>query len=101
MTTLSIRGIDVSLDELKADVESAKKKGLSNLWAFTPETVQALIDNIEQKDILLKATHSVLKECNKGIYVKNAMSIEVNHDSYGGDGYSLMNDIADLLDIAD
>ncbi len=47
----------ITLDEIQDDVNSAKHKGLSGLFAFTPETVQALIDklkelpNVTQEDI--------------------------------------------------
>ena len=41
-------GIMVPLDELKKDVEAAKEKNLSNQWAFTPETVDGLIDALER-----------------------------------------------------
>ena len=37
---------DISLVELQNDVDAAKAKGLTNQWAFTPETVQALINYI-------------------------------------------------------
>lgn len=38
----------LTLEELQADVNAAKQKGLSERWAFTPETVQCLIDKINQ-----------------------------------------------------
>lgn len=43
----------VDIQELKDDVEAAKENGLTEKWAFTPETVQGLIDKVEelQRDI--------------------------------------------------
>lgn len=37
----------VTLDELRADVSAARAKGLSGQFAFTPETVEALLDALE------------------------------------------------------
>ena len=38
----------VDIKDLKADVKAAEKKGLVNQWSFTPETVQGLIDKVEE-----------------------------------------------------
>ena len=48
-TEINIPGFgEVSIDELREDVKSAIDKGLSNKWAFTPETVQGLINKIDE-----------------------------------------------------
>ena len=44
---LSIRGVNVSLAELRQDVQAAKEKGLAGQHAFMPETVEALLDLID------------------------------------------------------
>jgi len=44
---VQIRGDSVSVDELRADVQAAKDKGLAGQFAFTPETVQGLIELID------------------------------------------------------
>jgi hypothetical protein len=43
---ISIVGNEVPLEDLEADVEAAKTKGYSGQFAFTPETVEGLIDKI-------------------------------------------------------
>ena len=40
----------VYLDELREDIKAAKEKGLFGKWAFTPETVEALLDDIERRE---------------------------------------------------
>lgn len=52
--SITINNREVSLDELKRDVIAAREKKLSHQWAFTPETVNALINKIEElsKEIL-------------------------------------------------
>lgn len=45
--TIEIEGVELDIEDLKADVEAAKEKGLSRQFAFTPETVEGLIDKIE------------------------------------------------------
>lgn len=46
--TVNILGSDTSLEDLRADVVAAKAKGLARERAFTPETVLALIEKIEE-----------------------------------------------------
>jgi hypothetical protein len=43
---LNIAGHDVSLTDIKADVIAAKEKGLAGQFAFTPETVEALVEKL-------------------------------------------------------
>lgn len=52
--TIIINGNNVPLDELKRDVIAARERKLSHQWTFTPETVDALINKIEElsKEIL-------------------------------------------------
>ena len=46
---IMLRGNEVSLEELKADVKAAYEKGYTNdKFAFTAETVEKLIDKIEE-----------------------------------------------------
>lgn len=47
-TFVFINGEIVSLLELSADVTAAINKGYSGKFAFTPETVKALIEKIEE-----------------------------------------------------
>lgn len=44
---LEIRGVKVTLSDLRRDVQAAKDKGLTGQHAFMPETVEALLDLIE------------------------------------------------------
>ena len=44
---INIRGLDVPITDLIADVAAAKKKGLTDQWAFTPETVDGLLEKIQ------------------------------------------------------
>ena len=56
-------------------------------------------DQIEKREItLLKACLKLLKECEDGIYVKNAMEITIFYDDAECDGYCLMKDIESFLD---
>lgn len=95
----NIRGVDVSIDELKQDVQAAKTKGLSNKWAFTPETVETLLNQIEEHRNLLTATYTLLKKCHVSRNVENVMTVKVDYNEREGDGCSLMYDISELLNI--
>ena len=53
----------------------------------------------DQRVVLLRAAYDLLKKCDEGSYVKNALAVEVEYNGAQGDGFSLMNDIADLLNI--
>lgn len=55
--------------------------------------------DIDRKDILLKAAYDLLKKCNDGPYVKNALEETIYYDDAECDGYCLANDIAILLDL--
>jgi len=56
-------------------------------------------DGIEnRKDVLLKATFDLLRECDKGPYVKNALETMVVWDGVECDGYCLMQEIQELLE---
>jgi|GEM_PF-5958924 len=46
---IEIRGIPVTFHELAEDIKAAKQKGFSGEFAFTPETVEALLEFIMQK----------------------------------------------------
>lgn len=50
-----------------------------------------------RKDILLKAAYDILKECNRGPYVKNALEVTAIWDDAECDGYCLMDEISDEL----
>lgn len=51
----------------------------------------------ERQLVLLKATLDILKECNKGSYVKNVLETSAIWDEAECDGYCLMQEIEDLL----
>ena len=51
------------------------------------------------KKILLKAAYDLLKKCDEGIYVKNVLAEKVNYAGGEGDGYSLMIDIENELEL--
>lgn len=55
----------------------------------------------DRKTILLEAAFDLLKKCNEGIYVKNAMEETVYYDDTECDGYCLMTDIMYELNIDD
>ena len=57
------------------------------------------MNNQDRKDILLKATYELLKKCDKGPYVKNALEESVFYDDVECDGNCLMEDIAIELEI--
>lgn len=46
---VKIRDNFVSFAELRADVQAAYRKGYSGTWAFTPETVEALLVYIAEQ----------------------------------------------------
>jgi hypothetical protein len=45
---VTINGVDVSYKKLREDVLAAKKKGFSGCYTFTPETVESLLNVIEE-----------------------------------------------------
>jgi len=45
---LEINGKDITADEIQKDVIAALKNGYKNKFAFCPETVQSLLDKIEE-----------------------------------------------------
>lgn len=54
---------------------------------------------MDRKEILLRAAYDLLKRSTEGSYVEEATSILVRYDDANCDGYCLMEDIADELDI--
>jgi predicted xylose isomerase-like sugar epimerase len=44
----NICGHEIPLSELKEDVSAAKKKGYRGSYAFTPETLEAVIIKLEE-----------------------------------------------------
>jgi predicted xylose isomerase-like sugar epimerase len=44
----NICGHEIPLSELKEDVSAAKKKGYRGTYAFTPETLEAVIIKLEE-----------------------------------------------------
>lgn len=58
---VEIFGEHVPFTELQTDIDAAKNKGLSNQFAFTPETVQALLDCIAQKESQLNEVKKELE----------------------------------------
>ena len=59
--TISIRGNPVTLEELKSDVIAAKEKGYNDRFAFTIETVEGLIEKIEELGNEILTLRSVIK----------------------------------------
>lgn len=49
--------------------------------------------------ILLKAAYDILKQCHETPYVVNPMLVIATHDGVVWDGFSLANDIADLIEL--
>ena len=57
MDTININGAKVQISSIKADVKAAKKKGLTGNFAFCPETVEGLIEKLEEcqkKNLILE-----------------------------------------------
>jgi len=54
-----------------------------------------------RKDVLLRAAYDILKKCDEGPYVKNALEETALWDGVDCDGYCLMEEIKDLLGIDD
>ena len=44
---INIRGVEVPISDLIADVAAAKRKGYSGQYAFMPETVEGLLETIQ------------------------------------------------------
>jgi hypothetical protein len=61
--------------------------------------IEETLSKQDRKEVLLKAAYDLLKECDKGIYVKNALETVVFYDDAECDGFCLMEDIAAELDI--
>lgn len=53
---------------------------------------------IERATVLLKAAHALLKKCDAGPYVANAMATTVFYDEAECDGFCLMEDIEAWLE---
>ena len=53
----------------------------------------------DRKTVLLKAAYDLLKKCDEGPYVKNALATVVHYDDADCDGVCLMEDIAIELGI--
>jgi len=53
----------------------------------------------DRKKVLLKAAYDLLKKCDEGPYVKNALEETVFYDDAECDGFCLMEDIAAELEI--
>lgn len=51
----------------------------------------------DRKDILLRAAYDILKRCDDGPYVEDALSTCARWDDANCDGMCLMEEIADLL----
>lgn len=52
-----------------------------------------------RKDILLRAAYDLLKECDRGPFVKNVLEATIFYDDTICDGLCLMKDIASELGI--
>lgn len=56
-------------------------------------------EEIERMELLLKKAHELLTKCDESVYVVNPMGVIINYDEAECDGFCLMNDIAELLDL--
>jgi len=63
-----------------------------------PGKTREEIDHARTK-ILLKAAYEILQKCDKGAYVKNALEETAKYDGTDCDGYCLMTDIGDHLEL--
>ncbi len=52
--TVTIRGRKVTTKELREDAEVAIRNGYENKFAFTPETVFALLDKLDEFERIIK-----------------------------------------------
>jgi len=52
----------------------------------------------DRRNILLKATLDILKQCDEGPYVKDVFTVTAIWDGAECDGYCLMEEIDDLLE---
>lgn len=57
------------------------------------------MDQEDRKIILLRAAYELLKECDRGTFVKNALETTIFYDDAICDGFCLMEDIASELNI--
>ena len=76
---------------------------LDNIKAMSPDDISTYkclhsMDVIKYEE-LLRATYNLLKKCNNSRTVLNVMEVEINYFNSKGDGYSLLNDIANILDL--
>jgi hypothetical protein len=55
----------------------------------------------DRKIVLLRAAYDILKKCDEGPYVKNALEVTAFYDGTDCDGFCLMEDIAIELDLED
>lgn len=53
--------------------------------------------DVEKQQALLKAAYELLKAMNDSVFVKNVLEEKITYLGYEGDGFSLGNDIAELL----
>lgn len=53
----------------------------------------------DRKEVLLKACYDLLKKCNDGDIVLNAMEVTAFYDEADCDGYCLMEDIGIELNL--
>lgn len=60
-----------------------------------------LLEDNERMETLLKAAYDILKQCDEGVYVKNALEVTAIWDNAECDGYCLMQEIKDELNLED
>jgi len=53
----------------------------------------------DRKDVLLKAAYDILKKCDEANKVIEVLHQTASYDGTECDGFCLMNDIADELDL--
>ena len=79
----------ITSTELRQDIEAGRKKGLSNAWAFTPETVEALLDTIDQ---LIKCNQEEIEVKEQFADVKVGDRVwSINH------GWGAVSNVCDII----
>ena len=70
----------------------------NELTAVPAKAVKEMIKVMERQEILLKATHDILKKCEEGPYVKDVFEQTAVWDDVDCDAGCLMEEISCLLE---
>ena len=58
-----------------------------------------VLEEVDRKDVLLRAAYDLLRKCDESAYVLSAMETTVHYDGCECDGYCLMVDIFEVLEL--